>query len=101
MENGSNQLQLKVDGNGDGDYADVLNDDKTVSYGFDKNSLVIDAQLGGGHDSFDYSVTSDWSGAARTFLVNLGLGNDTFTITHGDTDVLNHSRVNIDVIGSL
>ena len=46
-------------------------------------------------------MLSDLSGAKRKVLVDLGEGNDTFTLESGDNDVLGQSKFHLDITGGL
>jgi hypothetical protein len=94
-DNGATSATVQIDANGDGDVTDAADKAQTVNYSGD--SFVVEANLGGGNDSFDYSVTAAFSASARSVTVDLGAGNDHFgwsTATFG----LSKSRVALDVI---
>lgn len=98
-DNGANQVQIQIDANGDGDYNDVANGDVNNIFSFSGNSFVLEAQLKGGNDSFDYEVSSNFSAAARTVVIDLGGGNNSFNWNLAANDVLNNSRISLDVTG--
>lgn len=96
-DNGANQVQIQIDANGDGDYNDAGKGDLSNTFNFSADSMVLEAQLKGGKDSFDYIVANNTSASARTVVVDLGSGNDSFNWNTSANDVLNLSRISIDV----
>lgn len=96
-DNGANQVQIQIDANGDGDYADYARGDLSSMFSFTGDSLMLEAQLKGGHDSLDYIAAGNFSASTRTAVVDLGSGNDTFNWNLGTNDVLNTSRISLDV----
>lgn len=97
-DNSQNQIQVQIDANGDGDYADAILGDLNTAFSYSNNSFVVDARLGAGKDSLTYAGTSNWSGGERTISADLGSGNDEFTYIQNN-DVFAHSHISLDVTG--
>ncbi len=56
--------------------------------------------MSGGSDVFNYTATANLNAATRLLAVDLGSGSNSFNFSTGTTDVLNGSRVSLDVTGS-
>ncbi|HJZ92108.1 MAG TPA: hypothetical protein VKE40_14630, partial [Gemmataceae bacterium] len=94
-DNGQASVEIQVDGNGDGDTLDA--GDLFQSFNFTNDSLVLEVNLGGGNDSFQYFVDQNFDASARTLAVNLGAGNDAFVWQMNNHQVGPQSRIALDV----
>lgn len=95
-DNGLNQLLVTIDANGNGSLLDP--GDKQQSFNFNKNSIVVEAFMGLGKDTFQYVADTDLSSDTRTFFLNMGLGNDTVNWDMNGKNVLSSSRVNLEFL---
>ena len=96
-DNGATSATVQIDANGDGDVIDAV--DEVQTFNFSTDSFVVEATLGGGSDSFTYSVTANMSASARSLSVDLGAGNDNFLWTTATFGSSGKSRVALDVTG--
>ncbi|HKB05173.1 MAG TPA: hypothetical protein VKD90_23310 [Gemmataceae bacterium] len=100
-DDGVGLLQVQIDANGDGDFADPK--DLNAKFAFTKNSVVLELNLGAGNDSVQYVVDGNinMTGSARTVTANLGGGNDTFGWDMATHLIGNQSRVSLDIATGL
>jgi hypothetical protein len=99
QDNGANSLTISIDANGDGDTTDK-GDMAPTAFNFNGDSVALDVALGLGNDVFNYATTGNYSASTRLISVNLGAGRNTFGFSTGSNDVLNASRISLDVVSS-
>lgn len=97
-DNGSNTLTVSIDADGNGDLTGPQ-DLAPTDYTFAGNTVAVEVKLGGGSDTLNYAVKGNLSTATRLLTADLGSGSNTFSFSTGTFDLLNTSRVGIDVTG--
>lgn len=96
QDNGSNMLTISIDADGDGDTSGK-GDMAPTNFPFSDGSVALDVKLGGGNDELNYTATGNLSAATRLLTADLGSGSNTFAFKTGAFDVLNASRISLDV----
>jgi hypothetical protein len=98
QDNGANTLIISIDADGNGDTTGK-HDMAPTNFNFNGDSVALDLRLGGGNDTLNYTTTGNMSASDRLLTADLGPGNNTFNFSTGTFDVLNSSRIGIDVTG--
>jgi len=98
VDNGSSQVAVKIDANGDGDYNDTKLGDLDTTFNFTGDSFVLDVQLKGGKDQLIYLGNAGMNNSARSITADMGGGKDSFFWIQNNA-ITGVSRINIDVVG--
>jgi len=98
VDNGSSQVHVQIDANGDGDYTDTKLGDLDTNFNFTGDSFVLDVQLKGGNDQLAYVSTVGMNNSARSVTADMGGGNDTFFWIQNNP-IGGVSRISLDIFG--
>jgi hypothetical protein len=98
QDNGANQLTISIDADGNGNTTGPK-DLAPTNYLFSGDSVALDVKLGAGNDTLNYTTTGNLSASTRMLNADLGPGSNTFSFSTGAFNVLNSSRIGIDVTG--
>jgi hypothetical protein len=94
---GQGSMLLDLDINGDGDFADVGDLQGSLLEVVDDTS-VIELQLGGGNDEVSYALSGALTTSQRRLSVDLGKGNDEFSLLAFQQFVAAGSQVEINLL---
>jgi hypothetical protein len=95
LDDNESSLTLSIDANGDGDFTDAGDRNQEVINGIFE---TFDIQLGEGSDSFTFNApTTDYTGATKSLVVDLGKQADHFLFNAGVGRDLINSSITIDV----
>lgn len=97
-DNGMNALTISIDADGNGNTTGK-GDLAPTSYLFSGNSVAIEVKLGSGNDVLNYTVKGNLNAATRILTADLGSGANTFAFSTGTFDIVNTSRISLDVTG--
>ncbi len=70
-----------------------------VTRSFSQQFTVFDIELRGGNDELTFTPVGDFDGRQLSLLVDLGNGNNQFAFNRSEVQILDHSRITLDVEG--